>query len=75
MVRPSQAHRAKHGRGAFDVGGAGSPHYISSTLKEIAMSKGMNQKREQKRKPAKTLEEKRAAKKAKRAERTAARPV
>jgi hypothetical protein len=33
------------------------------------MSKGMNQKREQKRKPAKTLEEKRAAKKAKRADR------
>jgi hypothetical protein len=34
------------------------------------MSKGMNQKREQKRKPAKTLEEKRAAKRAKRAERS-----
>jgi hypothetical protein len=33
------------------------------------MSKGMNQKREQKRKPAKSLEEKRAAKKAKKAER------
>jgi len=39
------------------------------------MSKGMNQKREQKRKPAKTLEEKRAAKKAKRAERASTRPV
>jgi hypothetical protein len=39
------------------------------------MSKGMNQKREQKRKPAKTLEEKRAAKKAKRAERETARPL
>jgi hypothetical protein len=39
------------------------------------MSKGMNQKREQKRKPAKTLEEKRAAKKAKRAERGTARAV
>lgn len=39
------------------------------------MSKGMNQKREQKRKPAKTLEEKRAAKKAKRAERSAGRPL
>jgi len=39
------------------------------------MSKGMNQKREQKRKPAKTLEEKRAAKKAKRAERSAARTL
>lgn len=37
------------------------------------MSKGMNQKREQKRKPAKTLEEKRAAKKAKKAERAATR--
>jgi hypothetical protein len=36
------------------------------------MSKGMNQKREQKRKPAKSLEEKRAAKKAKRADRAAA---
>jgi hypothetical protein len=46
-----------------------------STLTEIAMSKGMNQKREQKRKPAKTLEEKRAAKKAKRTERAAARSL
>lgn len=39
------------------------------------MSKGMNQKREQKRKPAKTLEEKRAAKKVKRAERAAGRTL
>jgi hypothetical protein len=39
------------------------------------MSKGMNQKREQKRKPAKSLEEKRAAKKAKRAERAATRTI
>jgi hypothetical protein len=39
------------------------------------MSKGMNQKREQKRKPTKTLEEKRAAKKAKRAERAAGRTL
>lgn len=39
------------------------------------MSKGMNQKREQKRKPAKTLDEKRAAKKAKKAERSVARPL
>lgn len=39
------------------------------------MSKGMNQKREQKRKPAKTLDEKRAVKKVKRAERAAARRV
>jgi hypothetical protein len=37
------------------------------------MSKGMDQKREQKRKPAKTLEEKRAAKRAKRSERAAGR--
>jgi len=35
----------------------------------------MDQKREQKRKPAKTLEEKRAAKKAKKAERSATRPL
>jgi hypothetical protein len=35
----------------------------------------MNQKREQKRKPAKTLEEKRAAKKAKKAERAATRTL
>jgi hypothetical protein len=33
------------------------------------MSKGMNRKKEDKKKPAKTLEEKRAAKKAKRDER------
>jgi hypothetical protein len=39
------------------------------------MSKGMNQKREQKRKPAKTLDEKRAAKKEKRAERAAVRTI
>jgi hypothetical protein len=37
------------------------------------MSKGMDQKRETKRKSAKTLEEKRAAKKVKRAERAAGR--
>jgi hypothetical protein len=34
------------------------------------MSKGMEQKKEGKKKPAKTLEEKRAAKRAKKAERT-----
>jgi len=39
------------------------------------MSKGMNQKREQKRKPAKTLDEKRAAKKAKKAERAIVRTL
>lgn len=47
------------------------PHH-----QEIApMSKGMNQKREQKRKPEKTLDEKRAAKKAKKAERASARTI
>lgn len=39
------------------------------------MSKGMNRKKEQKRKPTKTLAEKRTAKKAKRAERAADRFV
>jgi hypothetical protein len=39
------------------------------------MSKGMNQKREQKRKPAKSLEEKRAVKRAKRADRAATRTI
>lgn len=34
------------------------------------MSKGMNQKKQDKKKPAKTLEEKRAVKKAKKAERS-----
>lgn len=33
------------------------------------MSKGMNQKKQEKKKPAKTLDEKRAAKKAKKTER------
>jgi hypothetical protein len=36
-------------------------------LRENIMSKGQDQKREQKKKPAKTLDEKRAAKKAKKA--------
>jgi hypothetical protein len=35
----------------------------------MAMSKGMNQKKQEKKKPAKTLDEKRAVKKAKSAER------
>jgi hypothetical protein len=39
------------------------------------MSKGMSQKREAKRKPAKTLEEKRATKRAKRAQRAAGRTM
>lgn len=37
------------------------------------MSKGMNRKREDKKKPAKSLEEKRAAKKAKKSDRASAR--
>ena len=39
------------------------------------MSKGMNQKRDQKKKPTKTLAEKREGKKAKKAERAASRPI
>jgi hypothetical protein len=39
---------------------------MSTHLEEDAMSKGMERKKEGKKKPAKTLEEKRAAKKAKR---------
>ena len=58
--------------GVFPAPGAYSERGLP---KEMCMSKGMNQKREQKRKPAKTLEEKRAAKKAKRAERGTARTL
>jgi hypothetical protein len=39
---------------------------MSTQSEEHAMSKGMERKKEGKKKPAKTLEEKRAAKKAKR---------
>lgn len=39
------------------------------------MSKGMNQKRDQKKKPAKTLAEKREVRKAKKAARVSARPI
>lgn len=39
------------------------------------MSKGMNQKREQKKKPAKSLAEKREVKRAKKVERTSTRSV
>jgi hypothetical protein len=39
------------------------------------MSKGMNQKKEQRKKPAKTLQEKRATKKAKREERASNRSL
>jgi hypothetical protein len=42
-------------------------HHRVSTSQENMMSKGQDQKREQKKKPAKTLDEKRAAKKAKKA--------
>jgi hypothetical protein len=48
---------------------------LLSQRRRSSMSKGMNQKREQKRKPAKTLDEKRAAKKAKKAERAAGRTL
>lgn len=58
--------------GVFPAAGAYSEGGLP---KETYMSKGMNQKREQKRKPAKTLEEKRAAKKVKRAERATARTL
>jgi hypothetical protein len=48
---------------------------LSNSEGDTHMSKGMNQKRETKRKPAKTLEEKRAIKKAKRTQRAAGRAV
>jgi hypothetical protein len=44
-----------------------------SAGEESDVSKGLNQKREEKKKPAKTMDEKRAAKKAKQAERGASR--
>lgn len=44
-------------------------------IPETAMSKGQNQKKEQKKKPASTLDEKRAAKKAKKAERSSGRGI
>ena len=40
--------------------------FLVNTRKEPSMSKGMERKKEGKKKPTKTLEEKRAAKKAKR---------
>jgi hypothetical protein len=39
--------------------------HAGATHRRIAMSKGLDKKREEKKKPAKTLEEKRAAKRAK----------
>jgi hypothetical protein len=42
-----------------------NPATTDFVYQEIIMSKGMNQKREQKKKPAKTFEEKRAEKRAK----------
>ena len=69
--------RSRLARGISHVPSSGV-NYQSASLQvvwspvlsgEAPMSKGMDQKREQKRKPAKTLEEKRAAKKAKKAER------
>jgi hypothetical protein len=49
-----------------DVRGLESLRKTSTKPEEHAMSKGMERKKEGKKKPAKTLEEKRAAKKAKR---------
>jgi hypothetical protein len=49
-----------------EVRGPESRGDVDSTTEEDAMSKGMERKKEGKKKPAKTLEEKRAAKKAKR---------
>jgi hypothetical protein len=49
---------------------------LSATLiQETAMSKGQDKKKEQKKKPASTLDEKRAAKKAKKAERASGRGI
>lgn len=47
----------------------------SITLEGRVMSKGMNQKKQEKKKPAKSLVEKREAKKAKKLERSSARPI
>lgn len=46
-------------------------HQILQLETGVNMSKGMNQKKQEKKKPAKTLDEKRAAKKAKKSERGA----
>jgi hypothetical protein len=47
----------------------------ATLIQERAMSKGKDQKKEQKKKPASTLDEKRAAKKAKKAERSSGRGI
>jgi hypothetical protein len=47
----------------------------SITLEDGIVSKGMNQKKDQKKKPAKTLAEKREVKKAKKVERSSTRLV
>jgi len=47
----------------------------SITLEGDTVSKGMNQKKDQKKKPAKTLAEKREVKRAKKVERTSTRAV
>lgn len=47
----------------------------SMTAEDGIVSKGLNQKKEQKKKPAKSLAEKREAKKAKKVERSTSRPV
>jgi len=48
------------------IGAGGSVH---RRAEGVVMSKGMDKKKEQKKKPTKTLEEKRAAKRAKREQR------
>lgn len=64
------------GRGGFEPDAATDTdshiHADVVVCEEHIVSKGMNQKREQLKKPAKTLQEKRAAKKAKKADRAAA---
>jgi hypothetical protein len=47
----------------------------SMTSEGGTVSKGMNQKKDQKKKPTKTLAEKREIKKAKKVERSSARPI
>ena len=52
----------------LSIHAAMSPFTIPTAAKEISMSKGMNQKKAERKKPAKSLLEKRAAKKTKRDE-------
>jgi hypothetical protein len=50
-------------------------HYRDRLTEEMHMSKGMDQKKQERKKPAKTLEEKRAAKKAKKEARSSSRAM